>query len=109
VLLGTTEVDDRGAEPLTRVLPADRDFQHGFTFGAVNRGVSAPHRRNDTAEKCNTCLVGREPALVGERETVYTCTYSDGAGTSSGAFKQHTSSCFAVVEGRVYAVSVDPC
>lgn len=66
---------------------------------SVDEQVSA---EVDSDARCREAGV---QVLAGERETVYTCTYRQ------PNIEGHpiTSSCVAIVEGRVYGVSADPC
>lgn len=68
-------------------------------------GPSVNERVSDDVGSKARCREAGKQVLAGERETVYTCTYR------SATLKDHpiTSSCVAIVDGRVYGVSVDPC
>jgi hypothetical protein len=63
-LHGTTEMDGRGVGWLTGGFRADHDFPDGLTIWPLNRGIPTLHRREDTALKCNTCVVRGEPVGV---------------------------------------------
>ena len=62
-------------------------------------------RVSDQVERGCTLPSSRAAGPRGEREKVYTCTYR------SPTLMDHpiTSGCFAIVDGRVYSVSADPC
>jgi hypothetical protein len=68
-------------------------------------GESVSDRVSDRVDADARCRQAGLQVLAGEREKVYTCTYR------SPTLKDNPimSACFAIVDGRVYNVSADPC
>ena len=68
-------------------------------------GASVSEKVSDDVGAQARCREAGLQVVAGEREKVWSCTYR------SPTLKDHpyTSGCFALIDGRVYAVSGDAC